>query len=104
MLYSRDTPVKQVHLHCSSVVEILSDKKPSDTQRSRRIWIFILFYFILFYFILFYFILFYFILFYASGPPMPVPIPAINPNPTSKGMNWIALFDSVWAISGMGRL
>jgi hypothetical protein len=58
----------------------------------------------LFYFILFYFILFYFILFYASGPPMPVPIPAINPNPTSKGMNWIALFDSVWAISGMGRL
>jgi hypothetical protein len=35
---------------------------------------------------------------------MPIPIPAIIPNPISKVMNWIALFVSVWAIKGTGRV
>jgi hypothetical protein len=32
--------------------------------------------------------------------PVLVPIPAIITNLINKGMNWIALFDHVWAIKG----
>ena len=37
-------------------------------------------------------------------PPIPIPIPAVIPRPTSRGINWIALFDHVCAARGTVRV
>ena len=34
-------------------------------------------------------------------PPIPKPIPAVIPTPTSRGINWMTLFDHICAIRGM---
>jgi hypothetical protein len=35
---------------------------------------------------------------------MPVPIPDVIPNLINKGLSWIALFDHMWAIKGVGKI
>ena len=37
-------------------------------------------------------------------PPIPITIPATIPRPTSKGINWMALFDCVYTARGTVRV
>ena len=37
-------------------------------------------------------------------PRIPKPIPAVIPRPTSRGINWMALFDHVYAARGTVRV
>ena len=37
-------------------------------------------------------------------PPIPIPIPAMIPRPSSRDINWVALFDHVYAARGVVRV